>query len=136
MLTPTNTGEVILPCVHHMLTSDLCFVVYAFGKEGGSGQYCPYCPMTKSQWTLSLDDQPNVDVWTADLLEEMANDNKKKAPEKLGVKPHPKIKQLSVKGIVTPLTHIGLGVDNDTIAAFENRAEARIVKVSAADQVM
>ena len=92
--------------------------------------------MTKSQWTLSPDDQPDVDLWTMDLLEEMANDNLKKGPQKVGVKSHPKIKHISVKSIVAPLTHIGLGVDNDTIAAFEDHSEARIVKVTAAHQVM
>ena len=39
VLPPTNIGEVSLVCVHRMLTSDLCFVAYTFGKEGGSGHY-------------------------------------------------------------------------------------------------
>ena len=80
VLPPTNTGEVTLPCVHRILISDLCFVAYAFGKEGGSGHYCPYCLMTKKQWTLRPADQPDVGLWTVDLLEEMADDNSKKGP--------------------------------------------------------
>jgi len=102
-LGPTATaedtaGEVILPDTLRMLTADLSFDAYALGKEGGSGHYCPYCRMTKTQWVQCLELQPVPEMWT--------------------------------------LEPIGLGIDNDIVAAFEDRAEARVVKVPPADHAM
>ena len=87
---PTNvTGKVVLLDVVCMMTADLSFYAYVLGKEGGSGHYCPYRPLTKTQWTAPLDLQPAVELWTLDSLQEMVCDNSKKGPQKLGVKSTP-----------------------------------------------
>ena len=136
-MVPTNiAGEVVLPDVLLMVTADLSFFAYALGKEGGSGHYCPYCPLTKTEWTAPLDLQPDVEPWTLDSLQEMDGDNAKKGPQKLGVKSAPKIEHIEVCEYVVCLTHIGLGVDNDIVVAFEDRAEKRIVRVPPADHTM
>jgi hypothetical protein len=136
VLVPTDVAEeVVLPDVLCMMAADLSFNAYALGKEGGSGHYCPYCPLTKPQWTAPLDLQPIVEPWTLDSLQEMDGDNSKKGPQKLGVKYKPKIEHIEVCDYVVPLTHIGLGIDNDIIAAFEDRVETRIGKVPPTDHI-
>ena len=139
LVVPNNvTGEIVLvlPDVLHMMAADLSFYVYVLGKEGGSGHYCPYCPLTKTQWTAPLDFQPVVELWTLGSWQEMGCDNFKKGRQKLGVKSTPKIEHIEVSEFVVSLTHIGLGVDNTTIVTFEDRAKAHIVKVPPTDHIM
>ena len=51
----------------------------------------------------------------------------------MGVKYLPKIQTINVDDIVLSVTHIRLGIDNDIIAAFEDRVEASIVHVPPED---
>ena len=51
----------------------------------------------------------------------------------MGVKHLPKINTINVDNIILPVTHIGLGIDNDIIAAFEDRVEGSIVHVPPED---
>ena len=84
LLMPSNVmGEGVLPDVLHMTTVDLSFYAYTLGKEAGSGHYCPYCPLTKTQWTTPLDIQPSAELWTLDSLQEIDCDSSKKGPQKL-----------------------------------------------------
>ena len=92
MLVPaTVTGEVVLPDVLCMMMEDLSLYLYALRKDGGSGHYCSYCPLSKTQWTAPLGLQPAVKQWTLDSLQEMDCDNSKKGQQKLGAKSTPRI---------------------------------------------
>ena len=62
-------------------------------------------------------------------------ENSEKGVQKVGVKSLPKITHVEVDGCVLPLTHMGLAIDNDTIAVYEDRAEVHIVKVPPDNQV-
>ena len=53
----------------------------------------------------------------------MFYDDSKKGAHKLGVKLLPKITHVEVNRYVLPLTHMGLAINNDTIAAYKNRVE-------------
>ena len=66
----------------------------------------------------------------------MCNDDSKKGAQKLGVKSFPKIPEIEVDEYVLPATHLGLGIENDVIAAYEDRVETKIVWVSVGDEVM
>ena len=85
---------------------------------------------------LSLYAQSAVERWTLESLEDMAKDNSNKGPYKLGVKTPPKIKHIEVNDYVISVTHVGLGVNDDTITAFDDRVEARLVEVPTANEVM
>ena len=105
------------------------------GKNGGLRHYCPYFPLTKQQWILPPNAQPEVNLWIMDALREMYHDGSKKGAQNLGVKTLPKITHIEVDSFVLPLTHMGLGIDNNIIAAYEDRVEAHIVKVPPDEQV-
>ena len=79
------------------------------------------------------DEQPEIQLWTLEGLEEVYYDSMKKGAQKLGVKSLPKIRSINVEDIVLPVTHIGLGIDNDIIAAFEDKVEVSIVHVPPED---
>ena len=139
-IVPTASAEETavehaLPNIHLFLAADLAFLSYTLDKEGGSGHYCSFCRLTKGQWTLAPADQPVAELWTLEALIEMFHDDSKKGTQKLGVKSLPKITHVKVNGYVLPLTHMGLGIDNDTLAAYEDRVEAHIVKVPPDNQV-
>ena len=51
----------------------------------------------------------------------------------MGVKSSPKINSIEVDDILLPVTHIGLGLDNGIIAAFEDKIEESIVHVPPED---
>ena len=134
VLVPTATAEetteeVVLSDAHRLLAEDLAFLAYVLGKDGGLGHYCPHYPLTKQQWILPSNTHPVVNLWTLDELREIFHNCSKKGAQKIGVKSLPKITHIEVDGFVLPLTHMGLGIDNNVIAAYEDRVEAHIVKV-------
>ena len=90
--------EHVLPDIHLFLAADLAFSAYTLGKEGGSGRYCPFCQLTKGQWTLAPADQPVAELWTLEAIIEMFHDDSKKGTQKLGVKLLPKITHVEVDG--------------------------------------
>ena len=126
-------GSVRLPEPILLQSSDLAFTAYTLGKEGSASHSCPYCKLTKNEWTISPDERPPGEPWTTESLEEMYYDSSKKGAKKLGVKSFPKLHSIGVKGIVLAVTHLGLGVDNGTIAAFEDKVEATIIDVPEED---
>ena len=99
-------GKLVLPVVRLMMTPNLSFGVYALGKEGGSGQYHPCSPLTKTQWMVPLGRQPIVEPWSLESLEEMHCGNLKKGPQKLAGKAMPKTEHIEVVEYIGPLTHI------------------------------
>ena len=94
-----------------------------------ASQYCPYCMLTKTKWTEFPDKCLAGIPWTLQRLEEMVDDTTKKGAQKLGVECLPKLNAIDVDGIVLPLTHIGLGIDNDILAAFEEEVEYTNVRL-------
>ena len=55
--------------------------------------------------------------------------------KKLGIKSLPKITHVKVNCYVLPLTRTGLGINNDTIAAYKDHVEVHIIKVPPDNQV-
>ena len=124
-----------LPSPLLLQSADLAFDAYTLGKEGGAGHYCPYCKSTKAEWSLPPDEQPEIQLWTLEGLEEMYYDSTKKGAQKLGVKSLPKINSINVDDIVLPVTRIRFGIDNDIISAFEDKVEASIDHVPPEDAI-
>ena len=98
--------------------------------------YCPYCPLTRAEWSKSPECHPVHEDWTLEKLTAMYFDNTKHGTAKLGVKSLPKIECIEVGHYTFPGPHVGLGVDNDTIERFENRVEDMIVKIPDVDRKM
>ena len=134
-VTPDQESNLIvkLPNPTLLQSSDLAFTAYTLGKDGMSSKYCPYCRLTKAEWTLPPEERLAGELWTLGSLEDMYYDNSKKGAQKLGVKDLPKLKSVEVNNIVICVTHLGIGTGNDTIAAFEDRVEDCIVKIPPED---
>ena len=112
----------ILPDTILLQSADLAFTAYTLDKEGMSSKYCPYCSLTKAQWMLPVGEQPILEPWTMPRMIAMCDDNSKKGPQKVGIKCHPKVPSMEVSGLIHPATHMGIGVNNDIVVAFEDTA--------------
>ena len=123
--TYSSTTTKVMPAPEIFIAGDFCYFAYLLGKEGMSSKWCPYCPLDRHAW--SLKDHTKPPMWTIDQLIEMSKDKSKTGAQRLGVKCEPKFKFIPIGNYVLPVTHAGLGVDNDIIELFESEVNARIV---------
>jgi len=120
--------------IEMFLTGDISFYSYVLGKEGSSSAYCPYCPLTKEEWTCLLHTkhpQLTIKSYTA-----MPNDTSIKGPRKKGVKCCPASKMIAVDHCTISLTHLGFGVDNNGLNLFWDRVEWHILNLPLEEEAM
>ena len=122
----------IISNIEIFITGDMSFYSYILGKDGASSQYCPYCPLTKEEWTPIGHEK--AEGWTVQSLTAMANDSTKSGTQKKGVKCCHKLPCVPVLNITPSLTHWGLGVDNDAINLFADRVEWTIIAIPPSEE--
>ena len=77
---PFNSSVVDASCVveykthdiHTVCTGDLCFIATMFGKDGMSSHWCPYCQLTKQEWSKKRPSAKLVqdNLWTDELMQQ------------------------------------------------------------------
>jgi len=103
--------------IHTVCTGDLVFLATMFGKDGMSHYWCPYCQMTKNNWSKEQPSKIAVEanLWTDELMEEKrleynaAKEQNSKVNGILGVN-NKKLWPYSVNDIIPPVLHIPLGL--------------------------
>ena len=60
----------------------------------------------------------------------MSKDVTKNGAQWLGVKCEPRIKFIPVRNYIFPLTHAGIGLDNDALEGFEEAVNSGIIEMS------
>ena len=55
-----------------LCTGDLVFIATMFGKDGMSHYWCPYCQLTKKDWSEGTPSKEVIqeNIWTDDLMKE------------------------------------------------------------------
>ena len=98
-----------------------------------SSKWCPYRPLNLHD--MALKDHTKPSQWTIKKLIAMSKESKKGA-NRLGVKCEPRIKCVPIQNCIIPEPHIGLGINNSTLEAYEDAVNSTIVPMSPQEQKM
>ena len=128
----TTPNTKVVSNIEMFVAGDLSFYSLLLGKEGASSSSCPYCMLTKKEW--SIEGHEKGELWTIEKLIAMAQDDIKKGAAKIGVKCIPTWDFIPVANYVISLTHLGIGLDNDALNLFADVVEWTIIKLPPQEQ--
>ena len=117
VVTASCSIEYITHPIYTVCTGDLVFLATMFGKDGMSSHWCPYCQMTKQNWSDIRPEAALVkeNLWTDELMTEKrleyiaAKATNRSLNGILGVNNN-KLWPYSVNDMIPPVLHIPLGL--------------------------
>jgi hypothetical protein len=114
------------------ITGDLAFLSTLLGKEIMSTAWCPWCVLSKVQWSVA-NHQPG-ELWTIDKIIEVREKMDRKElpedPEHLrGCTKMPLFDSVPIKNYIVPVLHILIGARNSLVNALFEFMDERIERL-------
>jgi hypothetical protein len=128
----TSDEQLIALPVAVFLTGDLAFLSTVLGKENMSTAWCPWCILSKSQWSAS-GHQPG-ELWTIDKIIDVrgkidSGELKEEPEHQRGCTKLPLFDSIPIANFIVPVLHILIGVGNALVNCLYEFVDERIEKL-------
>ncbi len=118
--------------INVFITGDLAFLSTLLGKENMSTAWCPWCMLSKTQW--SVKDHDRGELWTLDKIaairEQVDRNEIPEEPQHIrGCTQLPLFDSVPIQNYIVPVLHILIGVGNALVNTLYEFVDERIEKL-------
>ena len=118
--------------INVFITGDLAFLSTLLGKENMSTAWCPWCMLSKTQW--SVKDHDRGELWTLDKIaairEQVDRNEIPEEPQHIrGCTQLPLFDSVPIQNYIVPVLHILIGVGNAFVNVLYEFVDERIEKL-------